>query len=58
MYSNNLYNLIDEFWNKDKKQFELRLDDEIIKNCLITHDGKIVHPTFAPRKTEKKFQKG
>ena len=46
MYSNNLYNLLDEFWNNDKKQFELKTDDEIIQGCLITHDGKIVHPTF------------
>jgi H+-translocating NAD(P) transhydrogenase subunit alpha len=47
MYSNNLYNLLDEFWNKESSQFELKLDDDIIKNCLITHNGKIIHPTFA-----------
>ncbi len=50
MYSNNLFNLLDEFWNKDTKQFELKLDDEIIQHCLITHAGKIVHPTFASAK--------
>jgi NAD(P) transhydrogenase subunit alpha len=47
MYSNNLFNLLDEFWDKEKKVFDLKLDDDIIKNCLVTHGGKIVHPTFA-----------
>ena len=54
MYSNNLFNLLDEFWNKETKQFDLKLDDDIIKSCLITHGGKIVHPTFIPKKAEKK----
>lgn len=57
MYSNNIFNLIDEFWNKEKNQFELKLDDDIIKSCLITHNGAIVHPTFAPPKEEKKSPK-
>lgn len=50
MYSNNLFNLLDEFWNKEKKQFDLNLDDDIIKGCLITHGGTIVHPTFVSKK--------
>lgn len=54
MYSNNLFNLLEEFWNKESKRFELKLDDDIIKSCLITHGGKIVHPTFVPKKEEKK----
>ncbi|MFA5831842.1 MAG: Re/Si-specific NAD(P)(+) transhydrogenase subunit alpha [Bacteroidota bacterium] len=53
MYSNNLFNLLDEFWNKETKQFDLKLDDDIIKSCLITHGGKIVHPNFIPKKNEK-----
>jgi NAD(P) transhydrogenase subunit alpha len=50
MYSNNLFNLLDEFWNNETKKFELKLDDEIIQSCLITHAGKIIHPTFAGKK--------
>ncbi len=50
MYSNNIYNLLDEFWNKETKEFELKLDDDIVKGCLLTHGGNIVHPTFAPKK--------
>jgi NAD(P) transhydrogenase subunit alpha len=58
MYANNLTNLVDEFWNKEKKEFELKLDDDIIKGCLITHGGIIVHPSFMPHPDEKKFHKG
>ena len=58
MYANNLTNLLDEFWNKEKKEFELKLDDDIIKGCLITHGGDIVHPNFTPQKNEKKSHKG
>lgn len=54
MYANNLTNLLEEFWNKDKKEFELKLDDDIIKGCLITHNGAIVHPNFAPTLDKKK----
>ena len=58
MYSNNLYNLIDEFWNKEKKTFEVKLDDDIIKGCLITHGGAIVHPNFLPKEPSVKGKKG
>ena len=43
MFSSNLFNLIDEFWNTEEKRFELNFDDEIIKGCLITYEGKIVN---------------
>jgi len=55
MYSNNLYNILDEFWSKEKKHFELKPEDEIIKSCLVTHGGSIVHPAFTPQvKTKEK----
>lgn len=43
MYSANLHNLVLEFWNKESKQFDLNMDDEIIKGCVITHDGELVN---------------
>lgn len=54
MYTNNLTNLLEEFWSKETKRFELKLDDDIIKGCLITHAGAVVHPAFAPKKDAKK----
>ncbi len=41
MYSANLYNFVDEFWDKESKRLALPLDDDIIQGCLITHEGQI-----------------
>jgi len=46
MYSNNLVNFIESFWNTEEKKLELKLDDEIIRGCLITHNGAIVNETI------------
>jgi NAD(P) transhydrogenase subunit alpha len=43
MYSSNLFNLVDEFWNADESRFELDFEDEIIQGCVITHGGQIVN---------------
>ena len=43
VYSANLTSLVEEFWDKQNKNFVLKLDDEIIKGCLVTHGGKIVN---------------
>jgi NAD(P) transhydrogenase subunit alpha len=40
MYSSNLVNLLETYWDKDKG-FALRIDDDILKGCLITHEGSI-----------------
>ncbi len=46
MYSSNLFNLIDEFWNEEAKNFNLDFENEILKGCVITHEGKIVNETI------------
>lgn len=46
MYANNLVSFLDHFWDKTQKQFNLKLEDEIIKGCLITHQGQIVNETI------------
>ena len=43
MYSSNLFNLVDEFWDSDQKRFEPDFEDEIIKGCVITHNGELVN---------------
>jgi NAD(P) transhydrogenase subunit alpha len=43
MFSSNLYSLVQEFWNPDQKRFELNFEDEIVKGCVITHQGEIVN---------------
>jgi NAD(P) transhydrogenase subunit alpha len=43
MYSANLYNLIEHFWDKENKTLKLDLSDEIMRGCLITHESRIVN---------------
>ena len=47
MFSSNLYNLVEEFWNTEGKRIDLNLEDEIVKGCVITHQGKIVNEMIA-----------
>ena len=46
MYSANLGNFVEHYWDADEKHFNLDPDDEIIRGCLITHDGSIVNPVI------------
>jgi len=50
MYSNNLFNLIEEFWDAETKQLTLSPDDEIVQASVISRDGKIVHPMLLESK--------
>ncbi|WP_334050069.1 NAD(P) transhydrogenase subunit alpha [Alteromonas gracilis] len=43
MYANNIYNLVDEFFDDETKTFDLNLEDDILAGCVITHDGKIIN---------------
>lgn len=46
VYSANLGNFVEHFWNKEGKTFCLRLEDEIMKGSLITHGGQIVNEMY------------
>ncbi len=43
VYSANVTNFIEEFWDRQNARFVVNLDNEIIKSCLVTHGGKIVN---------------
>ena len=43
MYSSNLYNLVSEYWHEEGKTFNLDLEDDILKGCVITHEGGLVN---------------
>jgi proton-translocating NAD(P)+ transhydrogenase subunit alpha len=47
MYSSNMFNLLDDFWDKEQKTFVLDRDNDIAQGCLITHGGEIVNQTIA-----------
>ncbi len=46
MYSSNIYNLLSHFWDKEKKELNLNLEDEIIRGCLVTYGGEIFSETL------------
>ena len=43
MYANNVYYLFTELWNPDRGVVDLDQDNDILKACLCTHDGRIVN---------------
>ena len=43
MYANNIYNLVDEFFDDETKTFGLNLEDDILAGCVITNDGSITN---------------
>ena len=43
LYSRNLYNLINAFWDKEAKTAVWNADDEIVKGITLTRGGAVVH---------------
>ncbi len=41
MFSSNVTNMIEHFWDKEQKRFQLKLEDPILKGCLVTHQKQI-----------------
>jgi NAD(P) transhydrogenase subunit alpha len=48
LYAKNLLNLLPLLTDKETKGFAPHWDDEIVKGAMLTRDGAIIHPTFAP----------
>ncbi len=46
MYSANLGNFVDHFWDREAGTFRLDLENEIIRGALITHDGALFSETY------------
>ncbi len=46
MYSSNLFNLVDEFWDSETKAMVLNFEDDILQGCVLTHQGIIVNETI------------
>ncbi|HTU00171.1 MAG TPA: Re/Si-specific NAD(P)(+) transhydrogenase subunit alpha [Candidatus Sulfotelmatobacter sp.] len=43
LFSRNLTSFVLAFWQEKEKRFNLDLTDEIIRGCLVTHGGEVVH---------------
>ena len=46
MYSSNLFNLVDEFWDPETNAVILNFEDDILQGCVVTHQGMIVNETI------------
>ena len=46
VYSSNIFNLIDEFWNEEEKQLSLDITDEILSICLVSHKKEYINKTI------------
>jgi NAD(P) transhydrogenase subunit alpha len=47
LYARNLVNFLTAFWDKEAKAFNLDWTDDILKGCVVTNEGQVVHaPTL------------
>jgi H+-translocating NAD(P) transhydrogenase subunit alpha len=53
LYSKNMVNFIENLLKKTEAGFVAQWDDDIVKETLVTHQGKIVHP-----RVQQWFEKG
>src|SRR5215831_390725 len=49
LYAKNLYNFFETLVDKKDKKLAVKWDDEIVKATVLTRDGAVVHPSFAPK---------
>jgi NAD(P) transhydrogenase subunit alpha len=49
LYARNLYAFVETLIDKNAKAIAVNWDDELVKATLLTRDGVIVHPNFAPK---------
>ena len=49
LYARNLYAFLETMIDKQTKGLAVKWDDELVKATLLTRDGAVVHPNFAPK---------
>jgi len=47
LYAKNLLNFLNLSYDKEAKGLKINWEDDIIKGCCLTRDGKVVHPVLA-----------
>ena len=46
VYATNVAAFLEHFWDAEAKTLRTDLDDEILKGCLLTQDGQVIHERF------------
>ncbi len=54
LYAKNLLNFVTPLVNTETKELEIDWADEIVKGCLVTHNGKIVHSSLCQSNNKEK----
>ncbi|SDB19620.1 NAD(P) transhydrogenase subunit alpha [Ruminococcaceae bacterium FB2012] len=49
MLSGNFTAFLTHFYNKESKELDIKLEDEIMRGCLLTQGGEIIHERFKER---------
>src|SRR5712671_6414050 len=49
LYAKNLYAFLEILIDKKEKTLVVKWDDEIVKATMLTRDGAVIHPSFAPK---------
>ncbi|ODN65530.1 NAD(P) transhydrogenase subunit alpha part 1 [Methylobrevis pamukkalensis] len=49
LYAKNLYAFVETLVDKEKKVLAVDYADELVKATVLTRDGAVVHPAFAPK---------
>ncbi len=49
LYAKNLYAFLEILVDKQTKALAVKWDDEIVKATVLTRDGAVIHPSFAPK---------
>ena len=44
VYANNIFNMIEEFWDKENKIMNININDEILSGCVVSHSGESIGP--------------
>jgi proton-translocating NAD(P)+ transhydrogenase subunit alpha len=57
LYARNLLAFLETMVDRESGKLAVDWDDELVKATLLTHEGRIVHPAFAPPDRTKKSDK-
>ncbi len=49
LYAKNLYAFVETLIDKETKALAINWDDELVNATVLTRDGAVVHPAFAPK---------
>ena len=49
LLARNIYAFVEPMIDKESKTLKIDREDEIVAATLLTHDGAVVHPSFAPK---------